>query len=154
PVVASSKTYNLSATFLGLNPYTTYYVQTAAYQNAISTWSAYTLLGSTRTLDTNPPAAANPSFNLVAITSLTVNWLDNSDPAGTSYYAQISTSSNFSPVVASSQTYNLSVTFTGLNPYATYYVQTAAYQNAPSTWSAFVSLGSTRTLDNSAPAPA
>ena len=36
------------------------------------------------------PGIANPTFNPILSNSLTVNFLANSDPPGTTYYVQIS----------------------------------------------------------------
>ena len=87
------------------------------------------------------PAAGNPPFSLVDVSSLTVNWLANGISAGTMYDVQIATMAGFTSITASSQTQNLSATFTGLGANTLYYAQAAVHSNP-----VFVQIGSTYTL--------
>ncbi|WP_218276836.1 hypothetical protein, partial [Pseudomonas sp. GW460-E13] len=66
-------------------------------------------------LDAFPPTPASPPFSMVGTSSLTVNWLAIGNSSTTIYNAQISATSNFSSVLASSQTANLNAPFSGLN---------------------------------------
>lgn len=101
---------------------------------------------SVQSVEVSSPIAANPPFSLVGLSSLTVAWLANGNPAEALYEARLSTAADFSAVLGSSQTYNLNATFTGLNPNTLYYARAAAYSTAVSSWSAFAPLGSTYTL--------
>lgn len=87
------------------------------------------------------PVAGNPPFSMVGISSLTVNWFANGNSAGTVYDVQISTSAGFTSIFASSQTQNLSATFTGLGVNTRYYVQVSVQSNP-----VFTQIGSTYTL--------
>lgn len=87
------------------------------------------------------PAAANPPFTMVGNSSLTINWLANGNPTGTSYDVQLSTVPGFVSVLASTQTQNLNATFTGLNANVLYYAQAAVHSSL-----SFTQLGSTYTL--------
>ena len=152
PLAASSRTYNLNAGFSGLNPNISYYAQVQAVNgNGIAT--AFVNFGSTAT-PTAVPGAPAAVFSAMATTSVTVNWLSDNNPAGTTYYVQISTSANFSPILASSQTYNLSAAFVSLGVNTTYYAQAAAYSLNTSTWTAFINLGSSSTWANAPSLPA
>jgi len=95
--------------------------------------------------EVSSPTAATPPFSLVGLSSLTVDWLANGNPAGALYEARLSTAADFSSG-ASSQTYNLNATFTSLNPNTLYHAEAAAYSTAVSSWSMFASIGSTYTL--------
>lgn len=64
----------------------------------------------------------SPTFTAVSIDSFSVVWA-STYPASTLYYAQISTSSDFVPVLASSSTYNKSANFSGLSVNTTYYAR-------------------------------
>lgn len=101
---------------------------------------------SIQSVEVSSPAATNPPFPLVGLSSLTVAWLANGNPAGALYEARLSTAADFSSVLGSSQTYNLNATFTGLSPNTIYYARAAAYSTEVSSWSSFAALGSTYTL--------
>lgn len=67
-------------------------------------------------------AAGMPAFTAVSISSFNAVWT-STYPADTLYYASISTSPDFTPVLASSSTYNKSANFSGLAVNTTYYVR-------------------------------
>lgn len=97
---------------------------------------------------TAPPASpVAGAFTNVTTTALTANWTAGS-PAGTTYQCDISVN-NFSTVLASSVTANLSATFSGLSAGTVYYARVDAI-NAGGT-SAYTSLGSTTTTAVSNP---
>lgn len=87
-------------------------------------------------------AAGNPAFTAVSTGSFRAVWT-STYPAGTHYYAQISTSSDFTPVLTSSSTYNKSAEFHGLAVNTTYYGR--VYDPVAG---AFVGLGPVSTLAN------
>ncbi len=152
PLFASSQTLNTSAPFSGLIPNDPYFAQVKAI-NGLGLNTVFVNFGSTQT-PTAPPGLAAPVFTAIGINSLTANWTSDGNPAGTTYYAQISTMASFNPILMSSQTYNLLATFAGLNINTTYYAQAAAYNLATTTWTAFTNLTATSTLANAPLAPA
>lgn len=79
-----------------------------------------------------------PSSNL-GTDALTLNW-SSTFPGGTLYYAQLSTNASFAAPILSSNTLNISATFSGLTPNTTYYAQVATAPAGP-----FTALGSTVT---------
>ena len=91
----------------------------------------------------NPPLA---SAYGVWITSITANWQNNGNPAGTYYTAQ-----NMTIGASSTTLYNVWIS-TGLVPNTTYQFQVNS-QNYAGTASSWVSLGSTVTLAAVPPAP-
>ena len=132
-LTASALTVSLNSIFAGLSPNTTYYGQVAAFSVNTSTYTAYTGLGSSATLANAPTAPAT-----VAVTtgSVIFAWNANSNPAGTVYNAQISTSGAFLPIYAASATANVSAAFSGLPANTTYFLRVAAL-NSSSVASAF-----------------
>ncbi|MBI4803088.1 MAG: hypothetical protein HY796_11245 [Elusimicrobia bacterium] len=129
-VVVSSDTYNLYLSSAGLNANTTYYFRVAAINNN-DIITAYTTAKGTSTLVANAPVFDN--FTGVTASAVQFNWLANNNPAGTLYRVKSSTSPDpLSPagaVVASSDTYNLSLSSAGLNANTTYYFRVAAINN-------------------------
>ncbi len=117
---ASSQTLSLSATFQALVPNTTYYLRARAVNNN-GVPSSYAAAMTTVTL----PAPPSPSLAAINLSSMTVDWLANADPAGTVYLAQLSTDA-FTTLNTSSQTLNLSATFQALVPNTTYYLRVQA----------------------------
>src|SRR5205085_2666456 len=92
-----------------------------------------------------PPVGA-ATFTAVGATGMTVNWSSGTaaggyNSPGTPYLAQISASASFSPLTASSQTYNQSAAFSGLSPGVAYYARVEALSGDGNS-SAFESLGS------------
>ena len=86
-------------------------------------------------------AAFTPGpFTDVAVTSITASWA-STFPGGTTFYAQVSTNASFAAPVTSSDTLNLSATFSDLIANTTYYAQVATAPAGP-----FTSLSSTVTL--------
>ncbi len=153
PVEDSSQTYNLAAAFGGLQANRTYYARVRAV-NGTGKVSPYLTLGSTTTATTIPGAPAGSPYSAVGAASFAVSWTANGNPAGTTYYAQISTNSNFNTVAAASETLNASAIFSGLFANTTYFAQAAAYSGGAGTWTAFTSLSSTATLANAPASPA
>ncbi len=128
PSVVSSSvtTQNTYASLDGIEPNTTYYIEIEGV--AISTVQDNRLvLVSTVTRAAVP---ANPAFINVTRTELTLSWEAASNPLGTIYRAQISTASDFSAIMQSSDTVNLSVEFLGLDPLTTYYGRVQAINHA------------------------
>lgn len=148
--VVSSSTLNLFATTIDpLESNSTYYGQARAIVSGTPyPWSAYI---TTATL-ANMPSAAPSTWTAVNITSLTVTWLNNTNPLNaTLYRIQLSTVSNFlSGVVFNSTTTDLATTFNTLAPLATYYAQVRAVNHSgiPTNW---LPIGSTITLAPYAP---
>jgi hypothetical protein len=139
-VVQSSATANLSATFAGLTPNTTYFlrVQATGWSGAVSTFA---LAAATATAPAVPAAG---SLGPVTSSSVFVTWGANGDPAGTVYEAQASTDA-FATLVQSSVTVALGASFGSLTPATTYQFQVRALGVGGSP-SAFVALGSTQTF--------
>ncbi|HAT72589.1 MAG TPA: hypothetical protein DCS63_07220 [Elusimicrobia bacterium] len=127
-VVTSSETYNLSLSTSGLEADTTYYFRVAALGvSGIST--GYTAPAGTATLVAHAPVLSG--FSGVGTGVIQVNWSANGnrDP-GTLYRVVSSTAPDpLSPawaVTASSDTYGLSLSSSGLVPNTTYYFLAAA----------------------------
>ncbi|MDE2293016.1 MAG: fibronectin type III domain-containing protein, partial [Elusimicrobia bacterium] len=148
-VTASSVTLNLSASFSGLNPSTTYFAEVEARGND-GTFTPFTSLSSTLTFLSAPFGG---TFANVSTYAATVGW-SSTNGAGTVYLVDISTVASFTPLWSSSSTAALSATFgTGgqapaLGPNVTYYFQVQAQQPSNGQNSLFVSLGSTVTPVN------
>jgi hypothetical protein len=130
----SSNTYNLWASFNGLNAGTLYFTQVAT-----AAAGSFTSLGSVPT--SSAPVLSGAPFSAVSPNALTVNW-NSTYPGGTVYYVQLSTVSNFSIVWSSGQTGNLFAPFGALNPGTTYYTEISTV----SAVGPFISLGSTTTF--------
>ncbi len=142
--IVSSTTGNLFATtMVPLIPNTTYYGQVSATVGGIPyPYSAYV---TTPTL-ANIPLTAASTWTAVNVTSLTVNWLSNSNPSSTLYTVQLSTVSNFlSGTVHSSDTTDTAVLFESLLPFRAYFarVRAISHSNIPTSW---LTNGSTTTL--------
>lgn len=130
-LVQSSVTQNLSASFAGLTPNTTYYgrVSTAA-------GGAYTAAGSTVTL---AAVATGPAVAAVYLSSVAMTWGTAGNPAGTHFVAGASTDA-FATVSVSSDVLAAGATISGLLSNATYTlaVQALNRMGVPSPLSAFV----------------
>ncbi|HOW90096.1 MAG TPA: fibronectin type III domain-containing protein, partial [Elusimicrobiales bacterium] len=107
----------------------------------------------------NAPLSAVSTFTSVGVSGFKAAWNANANPLpGTVYTVQVSTASDFNPGVtdqASASTAPAagpSYTFTGLTLSTTYYFQVRA-ANHNGIHTAYVPLGSTRTLSLSSPAP-
>ncbi len=110
-----------SKVFSGLTPNTVYFVEVQALNfNGMAT--AFASMGSTATLANAP---TSPAAVAAGISAITMSWNTNSNPAGTTFLAQVSTD-NFSTVSASSQTLSSTATFSGLASNTTYYLQVSA----------------------------
>ncbi|MFC1679517.1 fibronectin type III domain-containing protein, partial [Elusimicrobiota bacterium] len=113
PVLISSMTQEDSTHFgtdgegAALDPNATHYFRVRALSHS-GFYTNYDSLGSTSTLALVPGDAV-PAFSSVEITSITVEWVNGGNPAGTFYIAEISVDSGFSPVLYSSTTRNESV---------------------------------------------
>lgn len=147
---ATSVTTSLTnATTSSLLLNTTYYARiNSVVQGIAGEWSADI---ATATL-ANPPASAASTWTAVNFTSVTVQWIQNSNPSNsTQYEVQLSTVSDFlSGTVQSSVTANLQTPFTGLAHNSTYYLQVKAINHSGLSTS-WVTLGSTITLNPQAP---
>ncbi len=144
PVLASSQTLNLSASFAGLNPSTTYFAEVRSLGTPPS---AFLNLGSTATLAAAPVPGG---FAGVTTSGASLNWSSGTagagfNPAGTAYLVQLSTASDFSGVILASATLNLGAAFAGLTPNTSYFAQVEAL-NAAGTPTGFVAAGSTLTF--------
>lgn len=148
-VTAASFTANTSALFSGLLTDTSYYMRSRAF-NWGGTATAYTSIASTQT-PAAAPASAQPSG--VTASALTANWSANGNPATTRFTAQISTDA-FATINASSATFNVFASFSGLQANTSYDLRVRA--DGLSGPTAFTALPSTRTqllLPGSAGAP-
>ena len=125
---------NGPATITGLTPNTPYFFRAVAVNFAgvqsASIATAFTTLAS------QPGTSA---YSAIGTNQVTANWTANGNPAGTTYTAQISLSSTFATVLASSSTKNTFATFSGLTSNTSYFVRV----QAPS--SAFTLLGQVNT---------
>ncbi|MCG2724790.1 MAG: fibronectin type III domain-containing protein [Elusimicrobia bacterium] len=63
----------------------------------------------------------------LTMNSMKLNWLTNSNPTDTLYTAEISSNSDYSPLLASSSTKNGFAEFTGLTPNTTHYSKVTAF---------------------------
>jgi len=148
--VTSSFTYNLFASSAGLATNTTYYFQAAAVDNA-GVATPFVSFGGVATLANSPAPTGGAAFFGVGSSSFSAQWSANGNPTGTSYFITASTASDFN-AYASSVSFTTapaggapSATFTGLNPFTTYYVDVAAVNRNGVVTSVSV-LGSTTTL--------
>ncbi|MCK5584365.1 MAG: fibronectin type III domain-containing protein, partial [Elusimicrobiales bacterium] len=90
------------------------------------------------------PGQAEPTFYDVFVTSLTVAWNPNGNPAGIKYHIEISNADDFSGILISTITDNTFATFKDLNPNSIYHARVAGVsQNLIAT--KFTVLGSTHT---------
>ncbi|PKM98533.1 MAG: hypothetical protein CVU79_02590 [Elusimicrobia bacterium HGW-Elusimicrobia-3] len=127
--VVSSDTYNLSLTSSSLAANTAYYFRIAGINKAGVT-TAYTASRGTSTLAGQPVFSG---FSGTGTDAMTFAWAVDGNPAGTLYRVLSSVapdplSPGASPV-ASSDTYNLSLSTSGLAPNTTYYFRAAALNN-------------------------
>lgn len=151
-VVTTSDTYNLSLSSSGLAANTSYYF-TVAGLNKNGILTSYTPLQSTSTL-ANAPLFAN--FSNVGSGAIRVNWTVNGNPnPGTAYRVLVSTAPDpLAPggaVVTSSNTYNLSLSSSGLAANTTYYFRVAGVNNN-NVLTSYAAVQSTSTLLANAPA--
>lgn len=162
----SSETYNLSVLFgnggagSNLEQNVTYYVQVQSSGTAGS--SAFVNLGSTSTLAADPTGSAVQ----VWVSSIAYAWAPNDNFEGTTYYAQISTASDFGTLnvnagvngtsiipgtlgsdVVQAGTMGTSVVFMNLAVNTTYYLRVKAVNNNGLS-SLFDTFGATATLAN------
>ncbi|MFC1521966.1 hypothetical protein ACFL6Y_06115, partial [Elusimicrobiota bacterium] len=100
---------------------------------------------STYTAAAFPQVVSTGSFSSVFATNMTVSWDMGGNPAGTQFRAQVSTVSDFSSGVKTSDwEVSVSTDFTGLSGLATYYARVKA-RNALNMETTFASIGSTIT---------
>ncbi|MBI4248433.1 MAG: fibronectin type III domain-containing protein, partial [Elusimicrobia bacterium] len=111
-LAASTRTTSNAATFGSLQADTTYFMRVKAVGFG-GTDSAYSATVTTGTVPV-PPGGAIPALSGNAGTQVTFLWTDNGNKAGTLYEAQILDPQNSFTVLDSSQTRNLSATFTSL----------------------------------------
>ncbi|TPW21454.1 MAG: hypothetical protein FD126_674, partial [Elusimicrobia bacterium] len=120
--LSSSQTFGVTAAFTGLSANTTYYLRVKALGHG-GAESDYAVAAASAT-DSNAPVTA--AVSAVTPTTANLGWGANSNPAGTLFGAQLSTATNFSGTLTSSQTYGTSAGFTGLSPNTTYYLRVKA----------------------------
>jgi|GEM_PF-1055737 len=130
-----------SAQFPGLLPNTSYYFRVQAVSGG-----PYLYAGPVATLAAMPTAAAAP-FPALYMTSMTVAWSANGNAPDTLYEADLSAASDFSSVLESSFTRNLSAAFTSppLNSNTIYYARVYASNRTGGASAPYV-IGSTYTL--------
>ena len=133
-VLASSQTLNLTATFSGLQPNTTYYSRVEALSRSGAA-SAYTTAVATAT---NVAVPASLSLISQGTASLSISWSANGNAAGTSYLAQAIDPGG--GVAASSATKNAQATLSGLTPATQYFTRVEAIA-ANGTTSGFAAAG-------------
>jgi len=146
-------TTSLSATFSGLTPQTTYYMQVQAV-NFSGTGTSFTPLPTVLTLGNPPVAPGAASFSNVTTSQLQANWTQNGNSAGTSYLVILSSAPSPSTNnLAGNRTLTgtgIFAIFTGLLPNTVYYADVQAANSNGN--SVFTGLGNTATLAN-APVP-
>lgn len=135
----------------GLQLNATYHLFVAAVGHA----HAALAVGPSSATQASPPGASADAgdYDPVAETAFSVNWSSgavdpgyDAIPPWTTYYADIAENPSFSPVLASSVTYNLSAAFTGLSVNATYYARVAAYSHHHGALTAYADFGSSATM--------
>lgn len=152
PVLSSSRTFNLDASFSGLSVNTTYYAKVAAYSHHSGTWTVYADFGSSATLAAVPVAGA-PTFVAVYFDSATVSWGRNGSPVDITSYTVVLSSGDAYPndlldnVVLDTAPAgaNPTATLTGLSSGTTYYLSVRALNHRGAS-TAYAALGSTRTM--------
>ncbi|MCK5583805.1 MAG: hypothetical protein KAI33_08445, partial [Elusimicrobiales bacterium] len=138
--------------FDSLIPNTTYYFRTKS-RNWSLTESAYSDYISTLTYAAIPSTAP---WTDVSVSSAVARWDFNNNPVGTTLFScEISSHSDFSLIADSSDTYNDSALFTGLQPTTTYYGRVKAF-NRTFNATRFIQLADIKTffdpaLDTSSP---
>jgi len=92
-------------------------------------------------------------YDPVTTTAFTLNWSSGTADPGydapaqwTTYYADIAVNPAFSPVLASSRTFNRSAPFTGLSVNTTYYARIAAFGHHHGALTDYADFGSTATM--------
>jgi hypothetical protein len=92
-------------------------------------------------------------YDPVTTSDFTLNWSSGSADPGydampqwTTYYADIADNPSFSPVLASSRTFNRSAPFTGLSVNTTYYARVAAFSHHHGALTDYADFGSTATM--------
>ncbi len=133
----------VSHVFSGLTPNTLYNFKAKA-RDALGAETGESAEISTYTLAAVPAVPAEP-FSGVTLSTLTANWSDDANPAGTLYRVQLSSLAAFSLITASSDTYNKSALFAGLEYGTVYYARVAAI-SAAGLVTDYQSLGSISTL--------
>lgn len=128
-LVGSSVTYNIYLDQAGLPPNTLYRFRVAGL-NKDGVATAYTGVSATSTLANLP---VSPAFENLGSVSAGFSWAANGNPGGTLYRVLSSVAPDpLNPggaPVASSDTYNLSLSSAGLAPNTTYYFRAAALNN-------------------------
>jgi len=152
--VSSSDTYNLFLSSAGLTPNSTRYFTVAAV-NHNGVLTDYAAPAGTATL-VNVPLTAVSTFSAVASGGFTASWAANSNPAGTLYQVQVSTAPDFNAgahgqTASTAPVDGYSYAFGGLLSNRDYYFRARA-SNHNGVYSAYATLGSTRTLGLAAPA--
>ena len=145
PVVAASPykdAADRSFVFTGLTPNTTYLIFGQAKNPDTDAVSAQAYLGSTVTLAAQPGALVSSG---VFVSSLTLAWDANGNPAWTEYFVQLSTVPGWSPAAAvSAWQAQTSYAFTGLAQSTTYYARVKA-KNSAGVETAYTDLGMFKT---------
>ncbi len=123
-VAASSNTLANSVSFFGLLSNATYYAAVAALNQA-NTPTPFTAAQATATLVAAPLALAAP-VTARSSTTLGFVWGAGALSSGTTYQAQVSSSSSFAWGIQSSLTMNSGVLLSGLQPNTTYHARVKA----------------------------
>ena len=134
--MVSSATRNGYAVLSGLTPNKVYYARAMAYSHS-GILTAYTSLGSTSTW-VLPPTLPGEPFSGQATDGFSFTFVNPGNPAGTRYLVEISKDSDFSALVASSNTAGTTAAFSGLVSNQLYYAHAAALNQvgAPTTFTA------------------
>lgn len=121
---ATSNAASLQLVITGLSPATTYYLRLGSLNP--SSAANYIMVSSTLT-DTNLATPGQSPFSSITTGTIRFNWLQSTNPDGTTYQASASTTSQFigGADVAVSTT-DFSVLFTGLTPNTSYYFKVRA----------------------------
>lgn len=123
-VVGSFDITRTTASFTGLTPRTTYFLQIEGLRftpNPAPLVAFYVVTRATEPQSGNISGVTQTSFNLF--------WNSGGNGSGTGYLAEISTHSDFSPIYGSSVTENTRAGFSGLEGIATYYARVAAIES-------------------------
>ncbi len=141
-----------SASVTGLAANTTYYYQTASANHAGVASSFTPAAASTSTLAV--PPTADTTAPTVYLASITFRWAGGVNRAGTMYFIQVSSKSDFSLIGYSSTTSQTSIDAVQLSSNTIHYARVRAVSHAPpNPDSAFLSLAVKSTLANP-PTPA
>ncbi|MBI4669403.1 MAG: fibronectin type III domain-containing protein, partial [Elusimicrobia bacterium] len=131
------------AQFFNLGVNTSYYARVRA-ENWARTVTGWTQLGSTSTR-ANVPESLVSTFSAVYFTSVTFSWSAGGNPDATLYVAEISTKTDFIPLVSSLQTTQTTAALTGLMANSTSYARVKARSHS-GVDTDYLSLGSTVTM--------